>query len=88
MRTLALTKRITAFGEGNHNFLHAKFLDVDSFSAEGMLQIVHGEAKSEHRDISLAERINSFLESFENTRLGDSSDSFSGSNSEDEKGCV
>ena len=58
-------------------------LDVDSFQPFNRLSSRRRSLST--GDISLAERVNSFLESIENPRLMDSSDSWSGSNSEDEK---
>ena len=58
-------------------------LDVDSFQPFNRLSSRRRSLST--GDISLAERVNSFLESIENPRLVDSSDSWSGSNSEDEK---
>ena len=63
-------------------------LDVDSFQPKGFCRLSSRRRSLSTGDISLAERINSFLESIENTRLVDSSESFSGSNSEDEKESV
>ena len=58
-------------------------LDVDSFQPFNRLSSRRRSLST--GDISLAERVNSFLESIESPRLVDSSDSWSGSNSEDEK---
>lgn len=60
-------------------------LEVDSFQPREFNRLSSRRRSLSTGDISLAERINSFLESVENSRLVDSSDSFSGSNSEDEK---
>lgn len=58
-------------------------LDVDSFQPFNRLSSRRRSLST--GDISLAERVNSFLESIETPRLMDSSDSWSGSNSDDEK---
>lgn len=58
-------------------------LDVDSFQPFNRLSSRRRSLST--GDISLAERVNSFLESIERPRLVDSSDSWSGSSSEDEK---
>ncbi|XP_020605988.1 uncharacterized protein LOC110044754 [Orbicella faveolata] len=58
-------------------------LDVDSFQPFNRLSSRRRSLST--GDISLAERVNSFLESIENPRLMESSDSWSASNSEDEK---
>ena len=63
-------------------------LDVDSFQSKEFCRLSSRRRSLSTGDVSLAERINSFLESIENTRLVDSSDSFSGCNSEDEKESV
>lgn len=63
-----------------------ELLDVESFQPKECGRMSSRRRSLSTGDISLAERINSFLESIENTHLVDSSDSFSGSNSEDEKG--
>lgn len=61
-------------------------LDVDSFQPFNRLSSRRRSLST--GDISLAERVNSFLESIENPRLVDSSDGWSSSNSEDEKESV
>ena len=58
-------------------------LDVDSFQPVNRLSSRRRSLST--GDISLLERVNTFLESLESPRLMESSDSWSGSNSEDEK---
>lgn len=60
-------------------------LDVNSFQTKEFNRLSLRRRSLSTGDITLAERINSFLESIENPRIVDSTDSFSSSYSEDEK---
>ncbi len=62
-----------------------ELLNVDSFQPKEFNRLSSRRRSLSTGDISLAERINSFLESVENSRVVDSSDSLNGSSSEDEK---